>query len=173
MSGNRVLILVGVLGVFAGLLLWLLGAKKPRSISVEFVGLTNNPVATLPSAAPRLVLAAGATNLCALFWFTNAHAASVWFKTDCAEQKVGGKWVECARPSGQWNGVDGGLWMKGSGCLWAIGWPPGLPTNATWRLQVRYGNDLSMFKIIMNQKFGAVFHPSESFDTFPSGEVTP
>jgi hypothetical protein len=173
MSRNRVLILIGVLGVVAGLLIWLSGANRPRPISVGFVSLTNNPVATLASAKPRLAMAQGATNLCAVFWFTNAHAASVWFKTDCAEQKIGGKWVECARPSSQWNGVEGGLWRKGSGCLYAVGWPPGLPTNATWRLKVRYGNDLSVFKIIMNQKFGAVFHSSESFGIFPSGEVRP
>jgi hypothetical protein len=30
-----------------------------------------------------------------------------------------------------------------------------------------------MFKIVMNQKFGAIFQPSGSFEIFPSAEVTP
>jgi hypothetical protein len=172
MSLNRVLISIGFVVVLVGLLYWLLGGKHPPS--VEFVSLTNNPVSIPPSASARLILSEGATNLCALFWFTNSNAASVWFKTECAEQKVGGKWIECARPSARWNGVGGGLWFKGSGCLYAVGWPPGLPTNAIWRLQVRYGNDLSLSKLIMNRRLRfMLFRPSQSFDIFPSTEVTP
>jgi hypothetical protein len=173
MFRKRVIILVGVLCVIAGVLFSLLSFSRPRSVSVNFVCLTNNPVRAFTSPAGRFEVAMGATNLCAVFWFTNASAASVWFKTDCAERKVDGKWVECARPGGQWNGLEGGMWTKGSGCLYAVGWPPGGPTNATWRLRVRCGNDLSVFKIVVNQKLGAIFSPSKSFDIFPSGEVVP
>jgi hypothetical protein len=173
MSRKRALIFIGVVCVVAGVLYCLSSAKRPQSVSVSFVCLTNNPVATFSSPIGRVAVAMGATNLCAVFWFTNAGAASVWFTTDCAERKVDGKWVECARPSGQWNGLEGGMWTKGSGCLYAVGWPPGLPANATWRLQIRCGNDLSAFKSIINQKFGAVFGPSKSFGIFPSGEVVP
>ncbi len=174
MSRNRVLILVGGLGVLTGLLCWLLSNRNPGAISVDFVCLTNNPVRRPPPASARLEVCRGATNLCALFWFTNKAAASVWFKTECAEQRVDGKWIECARPSAQWDGVEGGRWTKGSGCMYAVGWPPGLATNATWRLKVRYGNDLSLFKLSMNKILSlAAFRPSESFYLIPSAEVAP
>src|SRR6478752_1190568 len=117
MSRKRVLLLVGAVCVLAGVFYCVSNVKRRPSIAVQFVCLTNNPVAVFRSPAGRLAVAQGATNLCAVFWFTNANAASVWFKTDCAERKVDGKWVECARPGGRWNGLEGGMWIKGSGCL--------------------------------------------------------
>ena len=30
-------------------------------------------------------------------------------------------------------------WPPGFGCFYAVPWPPGIPTNASWRLRVRYG----------------------------------
>src|SRR5436190_130240 len=137
MSRIRVIFLVCLAIGLAVWLCWFAGRRNPPPVSVQFVGLTNNPVRRPPPSPSRLELGSGATNMCALFWFTNTDATSVWFDTECAEQKLDGKWIQCAQPNADWSGVGGGVWLKRSGCMFAVGWPPGLSTNATWRLRVR------------------------------------
>ena len=139
---NRLIILACITIALAVSLCILAVRRDPPLVSVQFVGLTNNPVGRPPPSPSRLAVCRGATNLCALFWFTNKEVSCVSFDTECAEQKVAGKWIPFAKPSANWSGVEGGLWTKGSGCLYAVGWPPGLATNAVWRLRVRYRNDL-------------------------------
>ena len=152
MSQIRLIVSGCVLVALVICLSWFAGTRNLPSVSVQFVGLANNPVGQPPPSPSRLELCRGATNLCALFWFTNTDVESVWFETECAEQKAAGKWVRCAQPSANWSGVEGSSWAKSSGCMYAVGWPPGLSTNATWRLRVRYGNELYLRMLSFNKR---------------------
>jgi hypothetical protein len=141
-------------------------------LSVMFVGMTNNPMRQMTPT--RVEVTQGATGFCALFWVTNITAKQfVWFKTASIEQRTEAGWEPLVPSGGSWSGVEGSLWSPRYGCLIAVGWPPGLATNATWRLQVRYGRDPSTFGLIVNQKTGREFFKSGKEEaTIPSDEVT-
>jgi hypothetical protein len=148
-------------------------AGRPTAmLSVVFVGMTNNP--TRQMTPTRIEVAQGATGDCALFWVTNVAAKQfIWFKTASIEQKTDAGWKPFVPSGGSWSGVEGSLWSPGYGCLMAVGWPPGLATNATWRLQVRYGRDPSTIGIIINQKAGREFFSSGKEEaTVPSSAVS-
>jgi hypothetical protein len=147
--------------------------RQTTPISVTFIGWTNNPASM--GDPDRLDLAQGASGRCALFWVTNTSAPdhSIWFDSWQAEQKVEGQWALVPTNS-QWRGVGGSQWMGGDGFRQAVGWPPGLATNATWRLQVRSGKDISRLQGRINMKLGRhLFHRSEKYVTFPGPEVVP
>lgn len=169
-----------ILAILAGLVLILValwswgGARANASapkLSVVFVGITNNPVRQMTPT--RIELCPGATGLCAMFLVSNASPKqSFWFKTDSIEQKTAAGWQPFTPSGGVWTGVEGSVWTPGYGCIFAVGWPPGLSTNATWRLQMGYGKDLSILQLVMNKKIGVeLFRSSKNQSSFPSSEV--
>src|SRR5688500_850066 len=99
-------------------------ASKP---TVLFVGFTNNPVRQMLPF--RVETCEGATGLCALFWVTNTSPNIINFKTDSVEIKTGNGWEPFLPTGALWRGVEGSLWFPNYGCFYAVGWPPGLPTN--------------------------------------------
>jgi hypothetical protein len=141
------------------------------SLSVAFVGVTNNPARQWTPT--RIEVCQGATGLCALFLVRNvASNHSIWFKTASIEQKTSTGW-QTFLPSGtSWSGVEGSVWSPGYGCLYAVGWPPGVPTNATWRLQVGTGPGPSGLQLLVNQRIRReIFHSGGQDAIVPSTEV--
>jgi hypothetical protein len=154
------------------------GGTPPNKLAVIFIEMTNNPTRTM--GPPRVEVCQGATGNCALFLVTNITKKEyLWFKTAFAEQKVGTAWKQLNPGTNAWSGIEGSLWMPGYGCFMAVGWPPGLPTNATWRLRVRYGKDPSGLGIIINQKLAEpalgrdLFQSSKAANAVTSSEVVP
>ena len=166
--------------LLASLAFWL-SRSSPKSaartkLAVIFVGMTNNPIRTM--GPPRVEVCEGATGLCALFLVTNISGNEcLWFKTAFAEQKAGGEWKQFVPGTNAWSGVAGSLWMPAYDCFMAVGWPAGLPSNASWRLQVSYGRDPSMLRTLINQKFGQpvlgreLFHSGKQENMVGSSEV--
>ncbi len=148
-----------------------------KKLAVIFIGLTNSPTRTM--GPPRVEVCPGATGLCALFLVTNTTSKEfLWFKTPFAEQKSEGEWKQLSHDANTWAGVQGSLWGPGYGCLMAVGWPPGLPTNSTWRLLVEYGPDPSTLGILINQHVSErvlgrdLFHGGEKEKSVSSAEVS-
>ncbi len=167
--------------VLASLIFWLWPApgtgSRPEKLAVIFVGMTNNPSRTM--GPPRVEVCQGATGMCALFLVTNTTAKQfLWFKTAFAEQNIGGEWKQLPHGSNAWSGVEGSLWMPAYGCFMAVGWPPGLSTNASWRMRVSYGRDPSGLGILINQNFAQpvlgrdLFHAGKEEKTVSSSEVS-
>lgn len=146
-------------------------ARAGTSLSVVFIGMTNNPARQMTPS--RIAVCQGATNLCAMFRVSNSSSNRwIWFKTVAIEQKTHAGW-QTFSPSGSWSGVEGRLWSPGYGCLFAVGWPPGLPTNTAWRLQLSYGKDPSLFGIVVNQRIGhEIFHSGKEEAVVPSSAVS-
>jgi hypothetical protein len=122
----------------------------------------------------RVEVCLGATGLCALFGVTNiAPKEFIWFKASVVEQRTETGWQPFV-PNGAWSGVEGSVWQPGYGCLYAVGWPPGLSTNATWRLRVAYGREPSLLGTLINQKLGwEIFKRGRQESTVISSEVKP
>jgi hypothetical protein len=140
------------------LVLWLCGglgaASAPAKLAVVLVGVERDPVSHPPKG--RTVLNGG-TGLCAIFAITNiGKDASIWFDTCAVEQKVGAEWrrfavhpyasrvVEQIRAGGKpqfWIASDevNNVYPPGTGWFYVVPWPPDVPTNTSWRLQLRYG----------------------------------
>jgi len=174
---RRYIVAVAVLLLFGfTFVLWMLNrnGKQMSPLSVTFAGWTNNPAWTPPPN--RLELGRGATGQCALFWVTNTGKPSqrVWFDTMKVEQRVDGQWRAFPPTNTRWSGVEGSIWPGGYGCHYAVALPPGLETNATWRLQVRCGRDRSSLKLVINSWLGREsFRRSKEYVSFPSSEVIP
>jgi hypothetical protein len=116
------------------------GAGQGPDLSVTFIGLTNNPVSQLRPY--RLIVQGSATGTYALFNLKNAnHLRSIGFETVGVEELTTNGWV-ASHPALPWQGIKGAVWLPGSGAVWAIGWPPGLASNATWRLTLRWRQEL-------------------------------
>src|ERR1051325_5376797 len=156
------------------IVLW--GSSRPvpvvPSLAVGFVGMTNSPARQMKPT--RIEVCNGATGLCAMFSVRDVSSNRwIWFKTASIEQKTPTGWQTFLSNSTSWSGVEGGRWSTGYGCLFAVGWPPGLPTNATWRLRVSYGREPSMSRMVVNRKIGLeIFHSGREEATVSSGEVT-
>ena len=107
-------------------------------LSVVFIGTTNSPILKMGSIPVEVC--SGATGLCALFRVTNTASKQsvVWFKTASVEEKTMTGWQPFVPRSVVWSGVEGSGWPAGYVYVYAVGWPPGLSTNASWRLQVPY-----------------------------------
>jgi len=103
----------------------------------------------------------------------------LWFKATSIEQKTETGWQPFIPSNGSWSGVEGGDWSPGYGCHLAIGWPPGLATNASWRFKMDYGREPSSLGITLNQKIGRQlfppglipFHRNKEESTVQSSEV--
>jgi len=143
--------------------------RSTINLSVQFIGMTN--LAT-GQTFPTPVSGEGATGRCALFWVTNITAHHIWFQTTSVEQKTETGWQVFIPSRRSWSGVGGSDRLPSSGRVQAVGWPPGLPTNASWRLRVRYGRDPSPLGNIINQKLGRViFHSGTERTLIASSEV--
>lgn len=147
-------------------------SMAPNKVSVLFVGMTNNPIRTM--GPPRVELCGGATGCCALFLVTNTTSNQcLWFKTGLVEQKTAGGWKRFVPGTTAWSGIDCGLWTPGYGCFLAVGWPPGLPTNACWRLRMGYGLEPSKRARLVNNYLGwELFHSGKEENAFYSSEVS-
>lgn len=154
--------------IFSGFVLLLLAivlVNSSRSVpvatrlSVTYVGVTNDLK----------------TGLCGMFLVRNVTSNRwVWFKTLGVEQKTQEGWQTFIPSSASWSGVEGSLWSPGYGCLYTVRWPPGLPTNAIWRLQVRVGEDLGVsgMRRLVNDRVGRkIFHSGGQDSIVPSTEV--
>lgn len=156
------------------LVLW--GSSRPvpaaTSLSIGFVGMTNGPARQMKPT--RIVVCEGATGLCAMFSVRVVSSNRwIWFKTASIEQKTPTGWQTFLPNGTPWSGVEGGLWSPGSGCLYAVGWPPGLPTNATWRLRVSYGREPSTLGRRVNRKIGlAIFRSGREEAVISTEEVS-
>ncbi len=139
--------------------------------AVGLLSVENNPLAH-PPRVPGVFN--GVTGLSAFFVVTNVGKdAGIWFDTCALEQKVGAEWQRTPVPpytvrvvqrllAGQkpWHliasdffpGTDPML-RPGTVCSFAVEWPPSVPTNATWRLQLRYGRAPSAFTRKMSDTF--------------------
>jgi hypothetical protein len=152
------------------LVLW--GSSRPLlpKLSVAFVGMTNGPAHQMTPT--RIEVCQGATGLCAIFSVRAVSSnRSIWFKTASIEQKTPTGWQTFLTDGTSWSGIEGGRWSPGYGCLYAVGWPPGLPTSATWRLRVSYGPEPSMWAVVVNRKIGLkIFGREEA--VVSSGEVS-
>ena len=141
-------------------------------LSVEFVGMTNNP--TSQRKPILLAVNTGATGLCALFSVTNnSTTQAIWFDTVSIEQRTAAGWKPFV-PSGSWTEVVALQWLPRHGCLLAVAWPPGLATNATWRLQMSYGQDTSTSGPLEEGNLNIrEFYPCEKISEgiIPSSEV--
>ena len=159
-SRRYIIVFAALVLLLVAYLFWQGGQTGPISpkLSVVFVGMTNNPTRTMMPI--RVAVCGGATGRCAMFMVSNTTTSqSVRFKTIAVEQKTASGWRLFIPSSGSWFGLEGGDWSPGYGCLVAVGWPPGLATNASWRLQVRYEREPSSLGTILNQKIGRQLFP--------------
>ena len=129
-----------------------------RDLSVVFVGFTNNPQHTMQPV--RVEVVQGATGRCALFRVTSVSTNNyIRFNTSSVESNDGRGWAQFA-PVSSWAGVEGSVWSPGYSCLYAVAWPPGLPTNMAWRLQLSVAREPSGLREYVNRKLGReVFGP--------------
>lgn len=153
---RKVVLIFAVTLLFVTSIVWLIvPQQKGPMLSVTLAGFTNNPVRGVTPAGRRIEVCYGAAGTCALFEVRNVTSNQfLWFKTASLERKTEKGWERVDSIEGVWSGVEGNLWSPGYACLYAVGWPPGLPTNATWRLQVRHGKDPSLLARLINQKIG-------------------
>lgn len=175
-----VIVFVTFLLLLVAYLFWMGGQAGPTSpkLAVVFVGMTNNPASTMTPV--RVAVCQGATGRCAMFTVSNTTTNQyLRFKTTSVELKTETGWQSFVLSSGSWSGVEGSVWSPRYGCLFAVGWPPGLPTNASWRLQVRYEREPTSLGVILNQKIGRQLFPpgllqlhrGEGESTIQSSEV--
>ncbi|WP_150107626.1 hypothetical protein [Pedosphaera parvula] len=142
--------------------------RLPNDLSVVFVGFTNNPTGTFRPI--RVIIPpTGATGLCALFRVGNVGSNRfIAFETIAGEQKTERGWEPF-----QVSGVGGSVWTPGYSCLYAVPWPTGVPTNATWRLQLRWNREASRWGKAINLKLRReLFHDSKYYHA-TSSEVIP
>lgn len=128
-------------------------AAKPTRLGVLLLAVEGDPMRHPPE---RSTVLNGITGLCAIFAVTNcSQDASVWFDTCAIEQRIQGEWQRTEVPpyglrvikklgvqGTPWSGIasDDVNHVCPPGTCWnyVVAWPPGVPTNATWRLQLRY-----------------------------------
>ncbi len=128
-------------------------ATKPARLGVQLLAVARDP-RYRPSE--RSTVLNGITGLCAIFAITNcSQDASVGFDTCAVEQKTEGEWRRIEVPpyasrvtqkrrlgGTPWFGIASEdvnhVYPPGTCWNYVVAWPPGVPTNATWRLQLRY-----------------------------------
>jgi hypothetical protein len=74
--------------------------------------------------------------------------------------------------SNAWRGIGGYQWSEWSvGCLFAVAWPPGLPTTSTWRMQVLGAREPAGLRGRINEELGREVFPPGRECTVYSSEV--
>jgi len=140
------------------------------NLSVVFVGFTNNPQHTMQPV--RVEVIQGATGFCALFRVTNVSTNNyIRFDTSSVEANDGRGWAHFA-PISSWAGVEGSVWSPGYSCLYAVAWPPGLPMNVAWRLQLSVAREPSGLRESINRKLGREVFGPYGKQTMVSSEVS-
>jgi hypothetical protein len=162
---------VGALLLLLLLLCWGAGlrAAKPVRLEVLFLAVVEDPTHRPPE---RPTVLNGITGLSAIFAITNgSQDASVWFDTCAIEQKIQGEWqwtevppyesrVSQKRGAGgtPWSGIASAdvnhVYPPGTCWNYVVAWPPGVPTNASWRLQLRYWRRASPTAMKLDDKLG-------------------
>ena len=133
---------------FLVLIVRLRSTPRPIDLSVIFVGLTNYPQRTM--TPPRLAVISDGHGLHALFAVTNRSTDHyLQFGIDRIEKQVGNAWVE--HPAVQISPALGMRWSPGYGCAYAIPWPPGVPTDAPWRLNLWVKREPGLHLGLVNQ----------------------
>jgi hypothetical protein len=121
---------------------------RPNDLSVVFVGLTNDPQKTM--TPPRLAVISNGHGLHAVFAITNRSTDHyLQFGIDRIEKQVGDAWVE--HPAGQTSVALGMRWLPGYGCAYAIPWPPGLPAETPWRVNMWVKREPGLHLGLVNQ----------------------
>jgi len=165
----------------------------PCGLSVVFVGMTNDPVGQMSPI--RIAVPVNATGLCALLMVTNTGTnGSFRFCTASVERatKQGWEqydltnaWLHELLPIGQrlavaesraggtaWRGIDGWEWSPRYGCLFAVAWPPGLPTNSAWRMRLRCAREPAGLRGLINRELAReVFPPGRECAVYSSEVV--
>jgi hypothetical protein len=147
------------------------GSTPPR-LAIELAGVENDPITHPPNG---LTVLHGGRGLCAIFAVTNiSKDASIWFTTWGLEQKVGAEWrrirvpryesrvVGKLRAGGDpWFLVDSddvnNVFPPGRGWYYVVPWPANVPTNAAWRLKLRYGRAPSQMAEKIDNQLGVRF----------------
>ena len=130
------------------------GITPPTRLAVLLVAVEGDPMHHPPG---RSTVLNGITGLSAIFAVTNLSPdASIWFDTCAVEQKVEGGWrripvapygsrvTDQVRVGGNpWFGIASeevnDAYPPETCWHYVVAWPPDVPTNASWRLQLRYG----------------------------------
>lgn len=171
MRRNIILITVLVLPFLASLC-WI--ALKPASpaksdLSVEFMGMTNNPEHTMTPV--RVEVIPGTPGRHALFRVKNNNPDKlIRFDTSCVETNDGQGWKKFV-PAGDWAGVGGSEWFPGYSCFYAIAWPPGLPTNVVWRMQMSVAREPTGLRQKINEFTVRKIFGDYDYQTTASSEV--
>jgi hypothetical protein len=138
---------------------------------VEFVGLTNSPVRSMQPV--RLEVVRGGSGVHAVFRVGNMSSNYfIRFWSITVEKNENGKWTDAGQAFGI-NGLNGSRWSPGYSCLYAYPWPPGLPTNSTWRLQLVAGRERSGWSKYVNDKWRRDIFPPYAKHIVASTAVTP
>ena len=168
MTARRTALTIAAL-LFISIALWIWTHRGPSDglapLSVTHLGLRMDP---LTHVTGFTINGRGATGLCAMFAVTNVSKDSaIWFETVAIQQKTDNGWQRTPtdpyrtppnpnKPA--WSGIDAdGLWSPGYGCLFAVGWPPNLPTNAVWRIEIKCGRGPSKLAQFLSDKFDLDF----------------
>lgn len=127
------------------------------------MAVQNEPLAHWHKAATVMH---GSRGLCAIFGVTNTSAHdSIWFNTWALDQKVGGEWRQQVLPpyASRSRGAKAcylidsddvnNVYPPGRGWYYVVPWPPDIPTNAAWRLELRYGRAPSPLIKTMDRAF--------------------
>lgn len=149
-------------------------AAKPTKLGVELLAVvTDDP---MHRRAERSTVLNGITGLSAIFAVTNgSQDASLYFDTCAVEQKIQGEWQRTEVPPYEsrvrqkrgvgappWSGIasdDVGGYPPGTCWNYVVAWPPGVPTNATWRLQLRYWRCASPTAMKLDDELGIDLFP--------------
>ena len=144
-------------------------AAKLTRLGVVLLAVERDPTHHPPE---RSTVLNGITGLCAIFAVTNSsEEASLWFDTCAVEQKTEGGWrrtevapyeLRVIRKPGvggtPWNGIASDdvnhVYPPGTCWNYVVAWPPGVPTNATWRLELRYWRRASPRAMKLDDRFG-------------------
>ncbi len=151
-----------------------LRVAKPTRLGVQLLAVASDP---MHRPAERATVLNGITGLSAIFAITNdSQDASVCFDTCAIEQKSQGEWQRTEVPPydsrvTQKRRVGGTPWVgiasedvnhvypPGTCWNYVVEWPPGVPTNATWRLQLRYWRRASPTAMKLDDKLGIDLFP--------------
>jgi hypothetical protein len=161
--GRKCLFGLGALALLS-LLVWSgFRADSTPRLTVMLVGVENDPISHPPDGPTVLH---GGRGLCAVFAVTNiSKQDAIWFNTCAVEHKVGLEWRRTLVPSylsrvlseKPWLLIDSDdvndVYPPGRAWYYVVPWPPNIPTNATWRLQLRYGRTPSAFTKKMSSAF--------------------